>query len=228
MEKPLEIVIVNWRLVSNVRILEQYPTSIREGQAAGMSTGIHGQRFLQTHDLLVGRPHFVTASYLRVFDVDLNQTEERKVPFKLTNWKTFYYRLRANFDGLRSEYVPEPPFRAPTDGQAIYDVGKKVIEVKHCDESGLTITFQDFGGHSSETLHPDLILAANGANSTIHKLIFPDLEAPYAGCLTWRGVVIENHLSDETRVFFHDHCIRYKVKKGYLVVYALHNLGPIV
>ena len=209
------------RLGHNVRILEQYPTSIREGQAAGMSTGVYGQKFLEKHDRVQDRPHFVTASYLRIVDVDLNLTELRTVPFKLTNWKTFYYRLRANFDSLSSEYVLEPPQSLPTDGTVLYDVGKRVKDVAYEKESGLTITSEDVGTGLSTSLHPDLIIAADGANSTIRKLLFPELETPYAGYLTWRGVIPEKSISEETLNFLHEKAIRYCTDGSYIVVYVI-------
>jgi 2-polyprenyl-6-methoxyphenol hydroxylase-like FAD-dependent oxidoreductase len=207
------------RLGHNVRILEQYPTSIREGQAAGMSIGIHGQEFLKKHDLIQEYPHFVTASDLRIVDSDLNLLEERKVPFKLTDWKTLYYRLRSNFDGLRSEHVPQPPQKLAREGSVIYDVGKRVTDVSYDKGSGLTVGFQDADGHS-ESLHPDLIIAADGANSSIRKILFPELRMPYSGYLTWRGVIPEKNVSEETKRFLHDKCIRYFTGRSYIVVYG--------
>ncbi|TVY15875.1 2,6-dihydroxypyridine 3-monooxygenase [Lachnellula arida] len=208
------------RLGHNVRILEQYPTSIREGQAAGMSTGVHGQEFLKKHDLVQQTPRFVTASYLRVFGPDLKLLQQRKVPFKLTDWKTFYYRLRSNFDGLISEYVPESPQKLPAEGSVTYETDKTVVDVSHHRTSGLTVTFQGDDG-LSHSLHADLVIAADGANSSVRKLLFPKLNMPYSGYLTWRGVVLERDVSVETRSFFHDQCIRYRYDRSYIVIYII-------
>jgi hypothetical protein len=49
--------------------------------------------------------------------------------------------------------------------------------------------------------------------------LFPKLEAPYSGYLTWRGVVPEKRLSEETINFLHDNCIRYRTDGSYIVVY---------
>jgi len=206
------------RLGHNVRIIEQYPTSTREGQAAGMSVGIHGQKFLKKHDLIQEKPHFVTASNLRIIDSDLNLLEERKVPFKLTDWKTLYYRLRSNFDGLKSEYVPQPPQKPAKEGSVIYDVGKTFTAVSYDKDSGLTVDFQDADGHS-KSLQPDIVIAADGANSRMRKILFPELKMPYSGFLTWRGVVPEKNVSEETRRLLHDNCIRCFTDRSYIVVY---------
>jgi 2-polyprenyl-6-methoxyphenol hydroxylase-like FAD-dependent oxidoreductase len=174
------------RLGHNVHILEQYPTSIREGQAAGMSTGLHGQNFLRKYDRIKDRDHFVSASEPVVLDVNLNVTEQREVPFKLPNWKTLYYRLRANFDGLTSEYVSTPPESLPTDGTMVYNVGKWVTDVSYTKGSAFTVKAEDVESGASTTLRPDLVIAADGANSSVRKLLLPVLESPYVGYLTWQ------------------------------------------
>ena len=209
------------RLGHNVHILEQYPTSIREGQAAGMSTRLHCQNFLTKDDLIKDHGHFIAASKLVVLDVNLNVTEQRDVPFRLTNWKTLYYRLRANFDGLSSEYVATLPESLPTDGSVCYDVGKRAADVSYTEDSGMTVTLEDSINGITKSLHPDLVIAADGANSSIRKLLFPALESPYAGYLTWRGVVPEKDLSEEAINFLHDKAFRYHSAGSYIVVYVL-------
>ena len=164
------------------------------------------------------------AAFLQIFDIDLHVTEARKVPFKLTNWKTLYYRLRANFDGLSSEYVPAPPEDLPTDGTVIYDVGKRVTDISYDKGSGISLTFEDVEQGGSKVLYPDLVIAADGANSSIRKLLFPELEVSYAGYLTWRGVVPENDVSEETRKFLDDKCIHYRTDGGYILAYAAQLL----
>ncbi|KAM0307085.1 hypothetical protein ACHAO8_010657 [Botrytis cinerea] len=181
------------QLSHNVHVLEQYPTSIRESRATGMSTGIYGRELLKKYDKIEDRPHFVTASKLEVVDARLNVTESRSVSFKLTNWKTFYYRLRANFDEFKSEYVPKPPPSFLEEGQAVvYDVGKRVTNVSYNKEAGLSVTYEDVQTGTNEVLHPDHVIAADGAGSATRKILFLDLKTSYAGFLTWRGIVPEN------------------------------------
>ena len=184
------------QLSHNVHVLEQYPNSIRESQAAGMSTGIYGRELLKKYDKIEDHPHFVTASKLEVIDARLNVTESRSVSFKLTNWKTFYYRLRANFDEFKSEYVPKPPPSLLKEGQAVvYDVGKRVTNVSYNKEAGLSVTYEDVQTRTNEVLHPDLVITADGVGSATRKILFQDLKTPYSGFLTWRGIVPENVVS---------------------------------
>lgn len=216
------------RLGHNVHILEQYPSSARESQAAGMSTGSHCEKFLANHDRAHDVPHSVATSILRIYDADLNVTKEYKIPLKLTTWKTLYYRLRANFDGLSSEYIPSPPNTLPTDGSAKYDIGKRVTDISHRKDSGLTISFEDIENGICTSLHPDLVIAADGANSTVRRILFPKLEAPYSGYLTWRGVVPETSISKETMDFLRDKAIRYRLDGSYVVVYAFPPVTVLV
>ena len=130
------------RLGHNAHILAQYPSSTREGQAAGMSTGAYSEKFLASHDRAHDVPQSVTTtSVLRIYDADLSVTKEYKIPLKLTTWISLYYRLRANFDGLSSEFIPSPPQPLPADGSAKYDIGKRVTDVVYQKDSGLTITY---------------------------------------------------------------------------------------
>ncbi|KAM0158529.1 hypothetical protein ACHAQE_005439 [Botrytis cinerea] len=173
-----------------------YPTSIRESQAAGMSTGIYDQELLKKYDKIEDRPRFVTASKLEVVDARLKVTESRSVPLKLTSWKTFYYCLRANFDEFKSDYVPKRPPSLLEEGQAVvYDVGKRVTNVSYNKEAGLSVTYDDVQTGTNEVLHPDHVIAADGAGSATRKILFPDLKTSYAGFLTWRGIVPENVVS---------------------------------
>ncbi|KAF7940820.1 uncharacterized protein EAE97_007006 [Botrytis byssoidea] len=191
-------------------------------KAAGMSTGIHGQEPLKRYDKIKDRPHFVTASKLEVVDAELNVMESRSIPSKLTNWKTFYYRLRANFDGLKYEYVPKPPPSLLEEGQVVfYDVEKRVTDVSYNKEGELSVTYEGVQTEKNEVLHPDLVIAADGTGSVTRNIVFPNLKTQYAGFLTWRGIVPESAVSKGTINFLFDRCIRYHADRHYIVVYLI-------
>lgn len=188
------------RLGHNVRILEQSTSSFRENTAAGMTTGPNGKEFMDSHDLdkrtyssaCVG-PQFV--------DQAGNVTRQMKVQFYLTSWDTLYYRLRANFDGLASGYCPNPPPPLETDGRATYDLGKQVNAIAG-HGSLMTVAYEDLLNRKNATCHADLVIVADGANSTIRKLIESNTRLRYSGYVAWRGTVPEAEVSDETRRFF--------------------------
>ena len=143
-----------------------------------------------------------------------------KAPLHMTSWDTLYYRLRANFDGLKSEYVPEPPKLDITrDGRASYESGCNVMDVKHSD--GLvTLNFESTGG--SGTLHADLVVAADGPASTLRRILYPELKRKYVGYAAWRGTAVESEVSDQTKAHFGTCCNFFTHKSGHMLMYACH------
>lgn len=188
------------RLGHNVHILNRDPSSSMQGQGAGISALQNVQELLQSYDI-TKKPHSVLSPQIQFLNKEGAVTKTMEVAMHLTSWNVLYYRLRANFDGLLSEYCPELPKEAPTgEGKAIYSPGKNVTDVKYTD--GLvTVHFDNFEGGSG-SLHADLVLAADGAGSQIRQILEPDLQRTYAGYVAWRGTAHESDVSEETRKAF--------------------------
>ncbi len=204
------------RLGHNVRILEQHPSSARDGQAAGISAGAQVQQFLERYDLVTD-PCCVSASALQVLDSKFNVLECRKMPWKMTTWTTLHHRLRANFDGFSSVYVPKPPKLPSGDGEGIYDIGKRVTGVSYCD-GVVVLEFEDVINGGEGKLHADFVIAADGSRSTIRELLCPEVRSPYAGYLTWRATIPENSVSEETQRAFDDRSTSYRMDRTYIIV----------
>ena len=204
------------RLGHNVHILEQYPSSIRDGEAAGISTGARAQDFLQKYDL-IKEPCVVHASALQIMDSDFKRKSYTNWPLALTTWKTLYCRLRANFDGLSSDCVTRPPAALEGDGKAIYDVGKRVRDITY-GEGIVTLLFEDIVNGGDCNIHADLVIAADGSQSKIRKLLLPDVRSPYAGYLTWRAIIPERNISESTGKLFQGLSTSYAMHKSYVIV----------
>ncbi|KAF2232328.1 FAD/NAD(P)-binding domain-containing protein [Viridothelium virens] len=209
------------RLGHDVHIFEQYPSSIREGQAAGISTGAHTQKFLERYDLCC-EPCYVSASTLRVRDYNFDEKIIRKIKFRMTSWNTLYYRLRANFDGLSSPYVLVPPKSLESDGEATYNTDKRVTDVASQDaHDGISIKFEDMADGTGGVFQADMVIAADGANSSIRQLLLPQVQRQYAGYVTWRATIPESRLSQSTLSAFEDASTAYYTKTSYVVVYSI-------
>ena len=206
------------RLGHNVHILEQYPSSSREGEAAGISTGAQTQQFLEKYDL-VTEPCVVPASSLQVVDSEFRLIESRKIPFRMTAWKSLHYRLRAKFDGFSSAYVPSPPKGLEKDGKAIFDIGKRVTDVSYTDGT-ITLKFEDLINRGGGDTQADLVIAADGFRSSVRQLLVPSKSTAYVGYLTWRATIPENSISEETQPAFNYRSTSYKIHKSYIVVYG--------
>ena len=117
---------------------------------------------------------------LQHVDANLNVTSFRNVPMALTSWTVPYYELRANFDGLVSEYCTQLREEPGEQGEALYDLGKRVTGITYGD-GRVELIFDDLPTGGSECVPPDLVIAADGSNSSIRQLMLPNLKKPYAG-----------------------------------------------
>jgi 2-polyprenyl-6-methoxyphenol hydroxylase-like FAD-dependent oxidoreductase len=213
------------RLGHNVRVLEQSTVSSRANTAAGMGIGPNAQEFLKTHDLL-DQPiatHMDTPVYL---DRDGKVKFRIKRPINLTSWDALYHRLRANFDGYKSSYCLDPPRDLPTDGQAIYDLGKRVTAATSYNGSA-TVAFDDLVNGGSGSYSCDLLIAADGSNSTIRRLLAPETSQEYVGYVAWRAVVPESEVTEETRKFYNNNFFTSILpgKLGYVLGYAIPGVN---
>ena len=188
------------RLGHNVHILEQSPSSTRQNNAAGMSTGPNGKSFLEKYDC-DKRPYSFPCGGPQFVDKAGNVTKQLKIPLNLTSWDVLYYRLRANFDGLTSGYCPKPPARLATDGEATYDIGKRVTAISYNGDI-VTVAFENETNGGNGTCHAHLVIAADGSNSVARRLLAPSSVPKYSGYVAWRGTVPETDVSEASRQFF--------------------------
>ena len=208
--------IVAKRLGHDVTILEQYQSSNREGQAAGIAAMEYGTKFLKAHDLLLqDRPYAVSCPGVQVLDKNANVKMTFDRPLTMTSWNVLYYRFRANFDGLRSETCPGIPAPRPGDGRAEYLPEKTVTAVDQAN--GLVqVSFADSKGGGQ--LQPDLVIAADGSTSRLRSQLFPSLNRTYAGYAIWRGTVPEREVSEPVRQLFGTWTTLTTVDSGYIAL----------
>ncbi len=199
----------------NVHLIEQNLSSTRTDHAAGIGTGPQGAQFLKEHDLCSAQYSFSCPGF-SFLDKDSNVKRVIKLPLNLTSWNVLYYRLRANFDGLQSEYCPTLIGAPDSDGKAIYDLGKRARNVTASDQLA-TVEVDDLQAGGSRTLHADLVIVADGQNSVIRDQFMPGQKAqPYAGYVVWRGTVPEKDVSEATRMLFDGRFNVFAMSRGYI------------
>ena len=181
-----------------------------------MGTGPQGLEFLKEHDLYPA-PYSFSCPGFSFLDKDSNVKRLFTLPLNLTSWNVLYYRLRANFDGLKSGYCPKPIAFPESDGRAIYDLGKRATNVAVTDNLA-TVEFDDLQAGGSKMIHADLVIVADGQNSIIRQKLMPDrTEQPYSGYVAWRGTVPEQDVSDRTRKLFDNRFNAFAMSRGYVV-----------
>ena len=208
--------IVLKRLGHNVHILNRNPTSLLHDQGAGITALDNVQEFFHSHDSSK-QPYSITSPNIQFLNRDAEVIKTWDIVLQTTSWNVLYYRLRANFDGLQSEYCPESlKGAAQGEGKAVYDPGKTVTDVKNIDEL-LTVEFDDVNGGGGR-LHTDLVIAADGPGSKIRQMLQPDLRRNYAGYVAWRGTVLEQEISEESRKVFGDKITYFQMNPGHILL----------
>ena len=203
------------RLGHHVHLIEQSLSSTRSDNAAGIGTGPQGTQFFKEHDLYPARYSFSCPGF-SFLDQCSNVKRILNTPLNLTSWNVLYYRLRANFDGLRSEYCPALINAPVSDGKAIYDRGKRATNIVSTDQFA-TVEFDDLQIGGSQTIHADLVIVADGQNSIIREKFMPEhAEPPYSGYVVWRGTVPEKDVSEATRKLFKERFNVFAMSRGYI------------
>lgn len=182
-----------------IRILERSPTALLHNQGAGIVAGNETQEFFDKF-VKPGKDIAVTSKQRLYLDRSGNvmdgSVEERQQ--RMTSWDLLYHLLRWRVEGLQSDYVDG--LEADKRPKASYENGCTVTALeKSGDAVKLTWTSKDHGEQTSEA---DLVIAADGASSTIRRLVKPDVERKYVGYVAWRGTVPENDLSDQAKDVF--------------------------
>lgn len=115
----------------------------------------------------------------------------------LTSWNQLYGRMRRHFPAEH------------------YHQGKNLTEIQQDDEQ-VTAIFSD---DTCET--GDLLIGADGANSTVRQRLLPSYEPRYAGYVAYRGLVNETELDKETAALFTERFVFYQFPNSHILQYVI-------
>ncbi|KAK1088949.1 hypothetical protein LTR48_001058 [Friedmanniomyces endolithicus] len=159
-----------------VRILERSPTALLHDQGAGVVAGNETQEFFAKY-VRPGRDIAVTSPmrhYLNRMGDVMPETVKHQAQ-RMTSWDLLYHLLRWRIEGRESGHTQG--LEADDRPKAQYDNGCTVTGVAE-DPDGIRLTWTQDGEHSAIA---DLVIAADGASSTIRRLVAPAVERKYAG-----------------------------------------------
>ncbi len=128
------------------------------------------ERALQLSGLYEGLTLGVTAKERLYLDKDGNVEHRIGMRQVLTSWPMLYNTMRKS--------IPEDQYHIDAKLIAIEEAGDRV-----------TAVFADGSRHEG-----DLLIGADGVNSTVRHLKLPDAKPSYAGYVAWRGLVPELEL----------------------------------
>lgn len=136
----------------------------------------------------------------------------------MTSWDLVYYMLRANVDGVESEYCDVPKQRAE-DGEVKHLHGHKVTGIKE-EGSKVQVSYQTVDGREG-TLEADLVIGADGPSSTIRSSFEPTLQRTYAGYVALRGTIREDAVTSTTREAFSERFTFFHTKGIQILAYLI-------
>lgn len=115
----------------------------------------------------------------------------------LTSWNLLYRSMRRQFPDEH------------------YHHAKRLTQV-HQTNSQVTAFFADGTQESSE-----LLIGADGANSTLRQLLLPSYTPLYAGYVAYRGLVDEQELDPETAAIFTERFVFYQFPNSHILQYVI-------
>ncbi|KAK3302905.1 uncharacterized protein B0T15DRAFT_538526 [Chaetomium strumarium] len=205
---------------SHVVILEQDPGAVRSSHNAGIAFGPAVEEILRKYDATGVQsctPSVATRFALR----KRQHFKELSIIRNLTSWGLLYRLLRANFDGLASDAVPDPPPAREGDGRAEYRAGQRVTKLQR-HENGAAVTVGFVGQDGVEgSLTADLVIGADGQHSTVRSLVQARAVKEYSGYVAWRGTVAERDLPPDVAEYFASRTCINLLKGTYIVSYAV-------
>jgi 2-polyprenyl-6-methoxyphenol hydroxylase-like FAD-dependent oxidoreductase len=99
---------------------------------------------------------------------------------------------------------------------AVYETGKHVSDVSYHGEK-IAVTYSDTKTGGSKVVYADLVIGADGGNSTVRETVLPGVTPKYVGYVTWRGSVPVASVSEASRKVLENRLKIFRTKKGYII-----------
>lgn len=196
---------------TKVTILERSPTALLHNQGAGVVAGSDTQAFFSQY-VCPGQDFAVPSTQRRYLDRngDVIQRSAEDREQRMTSWDTLYRFLRWRVDDMDIEdYVSgtnlenlKDRLSSHSHGKADYQYGCNVRSVDDLGVSGGVRVHWINKSGGAEELTADLVIAADGASSSVRRALLPAVERKYAGYVALRGTVPEDQISESATKAF--------------------------
>lgn len=115
----------------------------------------------------------------------------------MTSWDTIYNQLKDAFPAENYHYASR-------------------LESFTQDNAKVSAQFEN-----GRTISCDLLVGADGANSTLRRQLLPDVLPEYAGYVAWRGLVTESEIKPEVARVFQDKFTFYQGRNSHILCYLI-------
>ncbi|KAH7065854.1 monooxygenase [Paraphoma chrysanthemicola] len=204
-------------LAHNITLLERNPTALLHNQGAGIVAGGDTLAFFKRYDKC-GRDLAAGSIRRQYLNKDGEIVHKEDMRQNMTSWDLVYHMLRANVDGVKSDYC-EVPEDDPGNGKVTHLHGHKVTGLKEKGEKVL-VQYETHEGKTGQ-MEADLVIGADGPSSTIRSILTPNVERIYAGYVALRGTVPENEVTPETREAFSERFTFFHAKGIQILAYLI-------
>lgn len=196
------------RLGHNVRIFERSPTPLLQDQGAGIVAGGDTQAFLDGYDL-TETPSAVPSRTRLYLDKEGTVISRESSLQHMTSWDLVYHICRANFDGVKSNYVKTRGLEVVQTGgggQGSYRYGRNVVGLESAGSKAKVSFRSTIDGENKDEVTDELadfVVIAEGASTEIRAQLSPSSpRRTYAGYVAFRGTVPEADISREAAEVF--------------------------
>lgn len=181
-----------------VTILERNPTALLHNQGAGIVAGGDTLAFFKRYDRC-GRKIAISSQRRQYLDKAGEIVHKEDMVQNMTSWDLVYFILRANFDGVQSDYcrVPKP---VDAYGEVKHRHGHTVTSVIEAGEK-IKVSYTTEDG-TEGSMSADFVVGADGPSSTIRSVFQSEVKRTYAGYVALRGTVPEEEVSSSAREAF--------------------------
>jgi 2,6-dihydroxypyridine 3-monooxygenase len=155
-------------------VLERSPTPLT-GRGAGIVLHPSTIRWWREHDVRPLSELSAAMRRLRYLDADGTIAHEQECRYRVSSFDALYRDLSQRMEPERHRL-----------GCAV--AGFEI------DADGVTVALED-----GSTERCDLLVCADGIGSRARRALLPDVEPRYAGYVAWRGTVVEQDLSEQSR-----------------------------
>ena len=140
------------------------------------------------------------ARWVRYLDPGGGVAHEEPCRYRFTSYYALYRDLLSCLEGDR------------------YHLGHELVEFSQ-DSRDVTVHLAD-----GSSLGCDLLVCADGINSTARRLLLPDVARRYAGYVAWRGTVVEVELTRRTFDALHEAITYFVMPYSHMLAYPIPSV----
>jgi 2,6-dihydroxypyridine 3-monooxygenase len=184
----------------DVDVFERTAASM-DDRGAGIVLNPATVRYFTTHNVMNPKNMSAATNWFRYMGRDSSILYDEPRSYRVTSYSTLYRGMLQSFDERR------------------YHRGEELVGFEQ-GSFGLTVHF------ASGRKEPcDILVCADGINSTGRGLLLPEIRPRYAGYVAWRGTVAEHELSTESFSSLQE-AITYSVQSdSHALTYPIPNRG---